>query len=262
MAKVEFTRVSGLVEKKAAAQQEFDSAKNAVAVSEARLQQNQAAMQTARLNLEYTTLRAPIEGRAGRRLVDVGNNIKENDTALLVIQRMDPIYADFSVTERDLSAVQKSLARGPVRAEVRVPDEPGTPRAGDVTFVDNAVQDGTGTVMLRATIANADRHFWPGRFVKVRILLDLLKGAVLVPGVATQMSAKGPYVYVVTDESKAEFRLVQLGQRHDDRVVVESGVKAGERVVIAGQMGIMPGGKVKVAAPPAAQSATGKEAGK
>jgi multidrug efflux system membrane fusion protein len=262
LAKVEFTRVSGLVEKKAAAQQEFDTAKNTVAVSEARLQQNQAALQTARLNLEYSTLRAPIEGRAGRRLVDVGNNVKENDTALLVIQRLDPIYADFSVTERDLAAVQKSLAKGPLRAEVRVPDEAGPPRLGDVTFVDNAVQDGTGTVMLRATIANADRHLWPGRFVKVRILLDQLKGAVLVPSVAAQMSAKGTYVYVVTDDSTAEFRPVQLGQRHDDRVVVESGLKSGERVVVAGHMGIMPGGKVKVATPTAPQSASGKEPGK
>jgi multidrug efflux system membrane fusion protein len=262
LAKIELVRVSGLVEKRAAAQQELDTAKNAVAVSEARLQQNQAAVQTARLNLEYSTLRAPIEGRAGRRLVDVGNNVKENDTALLVIQRMDPIYAEFSVTERDLSAVQKSLAAGPLRAEVRVPDEAGAPRVGDVTFVDNAVQDGTGTVLLRATVANADRHLWPGRFVKIRIILDMLKGAVLVPAAAIQMSAKGPYVYVVTEASEAEFRAVQPGQRHDERVVVQSGVKAGERVVTAGFMGIMPGGKVKVAAPAVPQSASGKDSGK
>ncbi|HVE40405.1 MAG TPA: efflux RND transporter periplasmic adaptor subunit [Planctomycetota bacterium] len=262
LAKVEFTRVSGLVEKKAAAQQEFDTAKNAVAVSEARLQQNQAAVQTARLNVEYSTLRAPIEGRAGRRIVDVGNNVKENDTTLLIIQRMDPIYADFSVTERDLSTVQKSIAKGPLRAEVRIPDEADAPRLGDVTFVDNAVQEGTGTVLLRATLANADRHLWPGRFVKVRIILDTLKGAVLVPAAAIQMSAKGPYVYVVKGDSTAEFRPIQPGQRHDDRVVVPSGVKAGERVVTAGFMGIMPGGKVKVAAPPAPDSASGKEPGK
>jgi multidrug efflux system membrane fusion protein len=259
LAKVEFARVTGLVEKKAAAQQEYDSSKNAVAVSAARIQENQAAVDTARLNLEYSTLRAPIEGRAGRRLVDVGNNVKENETALLVIQRMDPIYADFSVTERDLSAVQKSLAKGPLRAELRVPDEAGPPRAGDVTFVDNAVQDGTGTVLLRATIANADRHLWPGRFVKVRVILEMLRGAVLVPATAVQMSAKGPYVYVVTDDSTTEFRPVQPGQRHDDRVVAQSGVKSGERVVTAGHMGIMPGGKVKIAVPPAAESASGKE---
>jgi multidrug efflux system membrane fusion protein len=262
LAKVEFTRVTGLVEKRAAAQQEFDSSKNAVAVSAARVQENHAAVETARLNLEYTVLRSPIEGRAGRRLVDVGNTVKANETALLTIQRLDPIYADFTVTERNLSAVQKSLAKGPLRAEVRIPDDSVPPRTGDVTFVDNAVQDGTGTVMLRATIANAERQLLPGRFIKVRLILDTLKGAVLIPAAAPQMSAKGPFVYVVSAEDKAEFRGVTLGQKQGDRVVVESGVKPGERVVTVGHIGIMPGGKVRVDAPPAAGASPGKEPGK
>jgi multidrug efflux system membrane fusion protein len=262
LAKVEFTRVTGLVEKRAAAQQEYDSSKNAVAVSAARVQEDQAAVETARLNLEYTMLRSPIEGRAGRRLVDVGNTVNANATALLVIQRLDPIYADFTVTERDLSAVQKSLAQGRLRAEVRIPDEAGSPRAGDVTFVDNAVQDLTGTVMLRATIANADRRFWPGRFVRVRILLEELKGAVLVPALAVQMSAKGPFVYVVKSDDTAEFRAVALGQKQGDRVVVQSGVRPAERVVTVGHIGVMPGGKVRVEAPPATGPANGKDAAK
>jgi len=262
LAKVEFSRITGLVEKKAAAQQEYDTGKNAVAVSAARIQENQAAVETARLNLEYTSLRSPIEGRAGRRLVDVGNTVTANSTALLVIQRLDPIYADFNVTEHNLSAVQKSLARGPLQAEVRIPDESGPPRTGEVTFVDNAVQDGTGTVLLRATIANAERRLWPGRFVKVRLILDTLKGAVLVSAAATQMSAKGPYVYVVTDDSKAEFRPVQMGQRQGDRVVLTTGVKPGERVVTVGHVAIMPGGKARVDAPQASGAAPGKDAAK
>ena len=262
LAKVEFTRVTGLVEKRAAAQQEYDSSKNAVAVSAARVQEDQAAVETARLNLEYTSLRSPIEGRAGRRLVDLGNTVTANSTALLVIQRLDPIYADFTVTERDLSAVQKSLAQGQLRAEVRIPDEAGSPRAGDVTFIDNAVQDGTGTVMLRATIANADRRFWPGRFVRVRLLLDQVKGAVLVPAVAVQMSAKGPFVYVVANDGTAEFRPVTLGQKQGDRVVVQSGVRPAERVVTLGHIGVMPGGKVRVEAPPPTGPAPGKDAAK
>jgi len=259
LANVELTRVTGLVEKKAAAQQELDSARNNVAVSEARVQQNQAAVETARLNLEYATLRAPIEGRTGRRLVDVGNIVNANETNLVVIQRLDPIYADFAVTERDLSAVQKSLAKGPLRADVRIPDEPGPARSGDVTFVDNAVQEGTGTVMLRATIANADRGLWPGRFVKVRLILDMLKGSVVVPAEAVQISAKGPFVYVVTEDGKAEFRPVTLGQKQDDGVVIASGLRVGERVVTVGHVGIMPGGKVRVDTP---QAAPGKDSGK
>jgi multidrug efflux system membrane fusion protein len=262
LARVELTRVAGLVEKKAAAQQELDTGRNAVTVSEARVQQNQAAVETARLNLEYTSLKSPIAGKAGRRLVDAGNTVKANETALLVIQRMDPIYADFNVAERDLSAVQQSLAKAPPRAEVRIPDEPGAPRAGEVTFVDNAVQEGTGTVQLRATIANADRRLWPGRFVKVRLILDTLKGAVLVPSVAPQVSANGAFVYVVSDDSTAEFRPVTLGQRQGDRIVIASGLKAGERVVTQGHIGIMPGGKVRVAEPAAPQPTSGKEPGK
>jgi len=251
LARVDFSRVSGLLEKKAAAQQEFDAAKNSIAVSEGRVQQNQAAVETARLNLEYCTLRSPIEGRTGRRLVDSGNTVTANETALLVIQRLDPIYADFNVTERDLSAVQKAFAKGPPQAEVRIPGDSGAPRVGEITFVDTAVQEGTGTVMLRATVANGDRHLWPGRFVKVRLVLDVLKGAVLVPGRAVQMSAKGPYVYVVTSDSTAEIRPVTQGQRHDDRVVISSGLKPGERVITVGSMAVMPGGKVQVQTPPA-----------
>jgi multidrug efflux system membrane fusion protein len=257
LAKVESTRVAGLLERKAAAQQEVDAARNAVAVGEARVLQNQALVETARLDVEYTSVRSPIEGRAGRRLVDVGNTVTENATTLLTIQRLDPIYVDFTVVEKDLGAVQKSLTRGAPRVEVRLPDEPGPPLAGELTFVDSGVQEGTGTVMLRATLPNADRRLWPGRFVKARLVLDVLKGAVLVPVVATQRSAKGTFVYVLTAEGTAEFRPVTLGQRHDDQVVIASGLRAGERVVTAGHIGIMPGGKVKVQEPPA-----GKETGK
>ena len=262
LAKVDFARVGGLLEKKAAAQQEFDTSKNAVAVSEARVRQNQAAVETARLNLEYCTLRSPIEGRAGHRLVDVGNTVTANASSLLVIQRLDPIYADFTVTERDLTAVQKSFAKGPPRAEVRIPDDSEPPRAGDLTFIDNAVQEGTGTVMLRATVPNADRRLWPGRFVKVRLVLDKVKEAVLVPAAAAQMSAKGPFVYVVTEDSKAEFRSVTLGQRQDDRVVIETGLKPGERVVTVGHVAIMPGGKVRVEGPRAPEPTSPKEPGR
>jgi multidrug efflux system membrane fusion protein len=254
LARTDAARITGLLEKKAAAQQELDAAKNAVAVSEARVMQNQAAVETARLNLEYCTLKSPIEGRTGRRLVDVGNIVKENDARLLMIERLDPIYADFTVTERDLGAVQAGLARGPLRAEVRIPDETGPARPGEVLFLDNAVQEGTGTVLLRATVANADRRLWPGRFVNVRLILDVQKGAVLVPAAAPQISARGPYVYVVTPADIAELRPVQLGQRQGDRIAV-SGVKAGERVVVGGHVAVMPGAKVRVEVPKTAEAA-------
>jgi multidrug efflux system membrane fusion protein len=138
------------------------------------------------------------------------------------------------------------MARGTLRVEVRLPDEPGDSRAGELTFLDNTVQEGTGTVKLRATIPNQDRRFWPGRFVKIRLVLSTLAGAILVPVAAPQTSATGPFVYVIKEDSTAEMRPVTLGQRHGDWVVIEKGLKVGERVVVTGQLGVMPGGKVRI----------------
>jgi multidrug efflux system membrane fusion protein len=131
--------------------------------------------------------------------------------------------------------------------EVRLPDKADKPRDGKLTFLDNSVQEGTGTVKLRATIANNDRRFWPGRFANIRLILGMHRGAVLIPADAPQMSAKGPFLYVVKDDSSAELRPVNLGQRQGDLVVINQGIKAGERVVVQGQLAVTPGGKVNVA---------------
>jgi multidrug efflux system membrane fusion protein len=245
LAKIEFARVANLVDTDAVAKQDFDTRNNAVEVAEAQLKQSQAAVETARLNLEYCSICSPIDGRAGQRLVDLGNVVTANSSSLLTIQRLDPIYADFTVPENDLTAVQRNMTRGTLRVEVRLPDEPEQPRAGSLTFLDNAVQDTTGTVKLRATIPNNDRRFWPGRFVKIRLVLGTLQAAVLVPAAAPQMSAQGPFVYVVKEDSTAELRPVTPGQRQGDLVVINQGLKAGERVVINGQLGVRPGGKVR-----------------
>ena len=257
-AKIQFGRVQDLVESKAIARQDYDTRKNAVDVGEAQVKQNEAAVESARLNLEYTSIRSPIDGRAGHRLVDPGNVVTANTTTLLTIERMDPIYADFTVTESDFSEVQRNSAKHMLRVEVRLPDEP-KPEIGQLTFLDNSVQGSSGTVMLRATVPNPARHLWPGQFVNVRLVLAILPKAVLVPTAAPQDSAKGPFVYVVKEDSTAELRPVKLGQRQGDTVVIEEGLQSGERVVLNGQLGVMPGGKVRVvtgaaAAPPAGQS--------
>jgi membrane fusion protein, multidrug efflux system len=245
-AKVQFARVQDLLESKAIARQDYDTRKNAVDVGEAQVKQNEAAVESGRLNLEYTSIRSPIDGRAGHRLVDVGNIVTANSTSLLSIERMDPIYADFTVTESDFSEVQRNSAKQTLRVEVRLPDGPDKPVAGQLTFLDNAVQSSSGTVMLRATVPNTGRLLWPGQFVNVRLVLSMLQGAVLVPAAAPQDSAKGPFVYVVNQDSTAELRPVKLGQRQGDLVVVEQGLKPGERVILNGQLGVMPGGKVRV----------------
>ncbi len=257
-AKIQFARVQDLVESKAIARQDYDTRRNAVDVSEAQVKQNEAAVESARLNLEYTLIHSPIDGRAGHRLVDIGNVVTANTTALLNIERLNPIYADFTATENDFSAVKRNAASRRLRVEVRLPDEPDKPLIGQLTFLDNTVQTSSGTVMLRATVPNGNHRLWPGQFVNVRLILETLPKAVLVPAAAPQDSAKGSFVYVVKDDSTAELRLVKLGQRQGDMVVVEQGLQPGERVVITGQLGVLPGGKVRVdngspAAPAAGQ---------
>lgn len=225
-----------------------------------------AAVEATKVQLSYCTIRSPIEGRAGQRLVDVGNVVNPggssnnnssnsstapNTNALLVIERLDPIYADFTISQNSLAEVQQQMRANKLIAEVRLPDEPNAPVNGQLTFLNNSVQDTTGTVTLRATVSNSDHRFWPGRFVNIRLVLNTIHQAVLIPATAPQMAANGSFVYVVKQDSTAEQRPVTLGQRQGDLVVVESGVTNGEHVVTAGQLGVTPGGKVRVEQPAA-----------
>jgi len=287
-AQTEYNRVKGLVESNAVSQNEFERATNQLDVNNAKLKASEAAVLMAKLNLDYCKIYSPIDGRAGARLVVPGNIIKENDSdvPILVIQRLDPIYAEFTITENDLGSVRKYIAAsgldlGPtpekgLKVEVDVPgDSPiiraglgafkpavegkaldGTtrpttkpfagPHIGELTFLDNAVKNDTGTVKVRATVPNSDRFFWPGQFVNCRLVLTTKKDAVLIPMQAQQISQQGPFVYVVTAEGTADLRPIVLGQRQGDMVVVESGVTAGEKVITTGQMMVMPKGKVSV----------------
>jgi multidrug efflux system membrane fusion protein len=240
------------------------SARAAVNSAAETIKVDTAAVESAKVQLSYCSIRSPIDGRAGQRLVDVGNvvnpgggsanNSETGDTAgngnaLLVIERLDPIYADFTISQNNLIDVQQQMRAGRLRAEVRLPDTAAEPVIGQLTFLNNAVGNTTGTVNLRATIPNAEHSFWPGRFVNIRLVLNTIHQAVLVPVSAPQMSAKGSFVYVVKEDLIAEQRPVSLGQQQGDLIVVENGVQPGERVVTTGQLGVTPGGKVRVEQP-------------
>jgi multidrug efflux system membrane fusion protein len=232
---------------KAVSQLDYETKQNSVEVDKAQVQAAEAAVENAKLNLDYCYIRSPIDGRAGARLVDVGNVVQANSTALLSIQHLDPIYADFTITERDLPQVRQEMAQGTMKTLVRIPsDPPNSGRSGMLTFLDNSVQNATGTVNLRATVPNPDHHFWPGQFVDVTLILSTARSAVLVPNQATQLSQQGTFVYVVKQDDTADLRPVTLGQRQGDDVVVTSGVAAGERVVVTGQMTVRPAGKVRI----------------
>lgn len=218
-----------------------------------------AAIESAKVQLSYCYIRSPIDGRAGQRLVDIGNVVNPggsnnassgaSSNSLLVIERLDPIYADFTISQNSLSDVQRQMRDGTLRVEVRLPETTDNPVFGHLTFLDNAVQTETGQVNLRATIPNPDHQFWPGRFVNIRLVLSTVVGAVLVPASAPQLSAQGSFVYVVKQDSTAEQRPVSLGQRQGDLIIVEKGVEAGERVITNGQLGVTPGGKVLIEQP-------------
>jgi len=265
LAKIQFERDQELVDSRAISKQDYDTKKNTVDVVQAQIEAAKAAIETAQINLDYCYIHSPIDGRAGARLVDVGNVVQANTTSLLSIQRLDPIYANFTITERDLPEVQKQMSRGLLKALVRLSGDPEDgARSGKVEFLDNSVQNSTGTVNLRATVPNADRHFWPGQFVNVKLVLTTEKGALLIPGQASQISQRGPFVYIVKPDNSAELRPVTLGQRQGSDVVVISGITSGERVVVTGQLLVRPGGQVHVetgdsGAPSAGE---GKAAGK
>ena len=243
------------------------AARAAVASANESLKVDAAAIDSAKVELSYCYIRAPIDGRAGQRLVDIGNVVSPggtgnrnstegggsgstaNSNSLLVIERLDPIYADFTISQDKLTAVQEEMRSGSLKTEIRLPDSNGEMVAGQLTFLDNAVQNTTGTVNLRATIPNAGHRFWPGRFVNVRLVLSTIHQAVLIPATAPQMSAKGSFVYIIKADQTAEQRPVTLGQRQQDLIVIESGVQAGELVVTNGHLGVTPAGKVLVEKP-------------
>ncbi|MFY9912406.1 MAG: efflux RND transporter periplasmic adaptor subunit [Candidatus Sulfotelmatobacter sp.] len=256
LARIQFARDEEVIGVHAISKQDYDTKKNAVDVDQALVDAAAATLETANLNLEYCYIHSPIDGRAGARLVDVGNVVQPNATSLLSIQRLDPIYADFTITESDLPSVQRQMSSGMLKAKIRLPSEvTNAARTGRVEFLDNTVQNGSGTVNLRATMSNSDHHFWPGQFVDVKLVLSTEKGAVLIPNQAAQISQKGPFVYVVKSDDTAELRPIKLGQRQGEDVVVTEGIAPNERIVLAGQMLVRPGGKVRVeggssAAPP------------
>jgi multidrug efflux system membrane fusion protein len=238
-----------------------EAARAAVRSADETMKVDNAAIETAKVQLSYCYIHSPIDGRAGQRLVDIGNVVNPGgpgssestgsvpSNTLLVIERLNPIYADFTISQGNLSAVQQQMRAGSLKAEVRLPDMPDDAVYGQLTFVDNAVQNETGQVTLRATLPNPDQRFWPGRFVNVRRVLSTVQSAVLVPVSAPQTSANGPYVYVVKADSTAEQRPVSLGQRQGDLIVIEKGVQSGENIVTDGQLGVTPGGKVAVQQP-------------
>jgi len=243
--------------------QDLDTAQTTVSSDEAMVKTAEGAVAAAQVNLDYCSIRSPIDGRAGLRNVDVGNVVPLNGPALLTVQRYDPIYTDFTVAEPDLPLVRRYLGGPNVKVETKSEDDNVPARTGDLYFFDHAVQPGVGTVKARAVTPNSDRALWPSQFVRVRLILDILKEAKLVPSGAVQIGQNGAYVFVVKPDSTLELRPVKPGQRQDDLMVVSDGLKLGETVVVSGQLQLAPGTKVvaqPIETPPDSSSAASNAA--
>jgi multidrug efflux system membrane fusion protein len=216
--------------------------------AQANAHKSEAAVAAAQVNVDFCYIKSPINGRAGLRLVDVGNIVSGNTgsgAVLLTIQGLDPIYTDFTVAETDLALVRKYLGGPNVKVQTYSPDDKIPSRVGDLYFIDNAVQPGSGTVKARGVTPNPDHALWPSEFVRVRLILDTIKDARLVPTQAVQISQSGPFIFVMKPDNTVDLRPVKPGQRQDgDMMVVESGIRPDETVVVTGQLALAPGTKV------------------
>ena len=228
---------------------------------DATVQADRAAVERARLNLEYCTIRSPLDGRTGRLMVNVGNLVKaSDDPALVVINQITPIYASFALPEQYLGDVKKYMAAGTLKVEAAGRDDPARSERGRVSFVDNTVDTTTGTIRLKGVFPNAEKRLWPGQFVDVVLTLTEVPNAIVVPAQALQESQAGEFVYVVKADGTVDSRPVETGQTVAGLTIVKQGLHAGEIVVTDGQLRLIPGAKVKIVegtpAAPAANAGT------
>jgi multidrug efflux system membrane fusion protein len=240
-------RYSELVEKGYVTRQQFDEAVADAEALKAVVRADRAALERARLDLEFCSIRAPISGRAGDLLVQPGNLIRANDDdPLVVIHQVSPVFVSFSLPERNLPEIRKHAAEGTLRVRAFLPTDPASSWEGSLAFIDNAVDGATGTILLKGTFPNEDRALWPGQFVDVELVLAVRRGAVVVPMEAVQVGQEGSFVYIVREDGTAEVRPVSPGPRAGDGIVIDEGLRPGEKVVVEGQLRLAPGAKVMI----------------
>lgn len=208
---------------------------------------NEAALESARVQLSYTRIVSPITGRAGKVMIQLGNVVKANDTLPLVtINAVAPIYVSFAVPEQNLPTIRAFLAKGALAVRATPTGETHAGSEGKLTFIDNTVDQQTGTIRLRATFPNRDNVLWPGQFANVTVTLDQQDNAIVIPADALQTGPKGPFVYVIKPDSSAEMRNVKVDRTDGRDAVIAEGLKDGEMVVTSGQIRLTPGAKVQL----------------
>lgn len=241
-AEAERARYADLVKKDYVTAEDFDRINAAADAARAVVAADRAAIDTSRLQLSYSHIRAPLDGKTGSLQVHAGNIVRANDTTpLVVINQVHPVNVQFAVPERDLGRLR--VTGVPVTA---TPQGSSTAESGRLSFVDNAVDPTTGTITLKASFSNDDRALWPGQYVNVAVTLSDRPDAVVVPAQAVQTSQNGQYVYVVKSDNGVEMRPVAVEQQIDEQAIIGKGVAAGETVVTDGQLKLTPKSKVQI----------------
>ena len=243
----EAKRYGSLVEKEFVTTQQYEQVRTTAAAAKATLAGSQAAVDQARLNLQYATIRAPISGRTGSLLIREGNLIRDNTPEPLVkINQLRPILVRFAVPANNLPLIQEHLGKTPVvRAE---PSGGGNPSEGTLSFVDNAVDSSTGTILLKGRFPNDDGALWPGGFVNVRLQLYVEKDALVVPAAAVVAGQQGSFVFVIQPDSSAATKAVTVRRTAGDLAIVSGDIQPGDRVVVDGQLRLRQGSKVQIKA--------------
>lgn len=261
-ARTDLARYQSLLAASGVTRQQVDTQRAQVAMYEAQIQQDQAAIDTAKTQLDYTTIRSPLAGRVGLRQVDAGNIVGTSDTnGLVTITQLKPIGVTFSLPQQELPRLLRAMAAGPVPVR-SVPAVPGeVVEEGTVLTVDNTVDATTGTVKVKAVFANTSGRLWPAAFVNLRIRMEVVQNAVVVPLVAVQQGPRGSYAFVMKADNTVEMRDLKLGAVTQSEAVVAEGLAVGENVVTSGALRLNPGSRVTVSEPPPPLLGTAAAAG-
>jgi multidrug efflux system membrane fusion protein len=247
-------RYEALVKRGIVAREQRDNARTSVQRLEATLSADRAAVENAKVQLQYATIRSPISGRTGALMVNAGNLVRANDQVpLVVINQITPIYVSFAFPEPLLPDLRRYMARGALRVEARATNSDGPPASGTITFIDNAVDQSTGTIKVKGTFPNGDRQLWPGQFVNVTVRLTTESEVLVVPSLAVQTGPEGPYVYLVKADQTVDMRPVTVVRVAGQDTVLKDGLAPGDTVVTDGHLRLVPGSRISVRAENAAR---------
>jgi membrane fusion protein, multidrug efflux system len=246
-AKLDLDRYSKLLGTGYQTRQSFDQQTALVAQLQAAIQGDQAAIDNARLNLDYADIRSPIDGRTGARLVDKGNLVHTNDnTALVTITELKPIFVSFTLPQDTLDAVRQQQQQAPLAVQAYDSGDTQLLSTGKLTLIDNAIDQSTGTIHLKARFDNADERLWPGEFVNLRVILKVRHAVPTVPAQTVQQGPEGNYAYVIKPDNTVERRSIEVAAVQDGIAVVTKGLSPGERIVVDGQYRLTDGARVKL----------------